>query len=356
MKKSRIEALDILRGLASLGVAVMHCYYLLGLKTSFPQADILVSHFGTLVYLFFIVSGISMVLSQENSGLKIRSFLTSRFFRIFPLFYFAIVATFVSLKFVGIDTSFYNFGTLFWNITLLFNLSGKSSTAESLVGAGWTVGVEVIFYFLFISICKLRLKNLFFAFLASLTLSVVMRLNWLNITDNPEIISYTILYSFLVYLPMFIVGMILCKRPRGWKSATVGRYALLTSIFITFLILKFDLQQLFVLYIWIVVYLLQTLWALNVKLKDNFLKNILIYLGKISYSTYILHSFLLLIYSKAISLLFPLSNNSSVLQSFLLIVTFIILLICLSSLTYKYIEVPCMRIGKRLVNRLNLEK
>jgi peptidoglycan/LPS O-acetylase OafA/YrhL len=353
MSKSRVDSLDILRGIASLSVAFMHCYYLLGLKSAFPQGEFLIRHLGTLVYLFFIISGVSLILSIKEEKFLVSSFMISRIFRIAPLFYFAGLATYLSLKIIGADVSHYSFSRLLWNFSLLFNLSASSTTAESLVGAGWTIGVEVIFYILFSLLIGMSSGNLWIALAISLVVSFLMRLNLIGIVNPDDLSSWIILYAFPIYLPMFIAGMILGRFAAKQKmKSEFGNTALVTSVLLICLIVGLNLQQSWVIYLWTIVFVLQVIWGLNATLRKNRLNHVLIFLGKISYSTYILHSLILFLFSRLIN---SISLNTAELQVFqflLLIGAYVAILIVVSWLTYKYVEKPFIGYGKKLAKRL----
>ena len=353
MSKSRVDQLDVLRGIASLGVAFMHCYYLLGLKQVVPQGEFLIQHLGTLVYLFFIISGVSLILSVRDQKFDISSFMISRYFRIAPLFYFAGFMTFLCFQFFGMDVSHYDFSKAIWNLSLLFNLSGRSTTAESLVGAGWTIGVEVIFYILFVLLVRKSLGYLWVAMSISLGVSFLMRLNLMGIANPDNLSSWITLYAFPIYLPMFIAGMILGQLTiKQSLKSEFGNTAFVISGLLVSLIVGLNLQQSWVIYLWTLVFILQVIWGLNSTLRKNKINSLLIFLGKISYSTYILHSLVLFLLSRFFNSISLNTADLDIFQLMLLILGYALILIVVSSLTYKYVEKPFIGYGKKLAKRL----
>ncbi|GGX55383.1 acyltransferase [Tateyamaria omphalii] len=138
--RTRVHGLDALRGLAATGVVVTHAVFIhpLGVEFNRWYAD----YFSMGVPLFFIVSAMSMSLAYSD-GIGLRnafSYALRRFLRIAPLFYLLLAAW----LHVGIERD----AAAFWqNITFTFGFFSENQI--SLVPAGWSIGVEVIFYLLF---------------------------------------------------------------------------------------------------------------------------------------------------------------------------------------------------------------
>ena len=138
----RIDGLDALRGLTALAIAVFHTVIILDL---IPRAD-LPAFFQRLfiaVPLFFAVSAFSLCIvyfDRLNSPADVRKFFLRRSLRILPLFYLLLAFWIV----VRGTTDAWTIGL---NVSFLFPfVPGKN---ESLVGAGWSIGVEMVFYALF---------------------------------------------------------------------------------------------------------------------------------------------------------------------------------------------------------------
>jgi peptidoglycan/LPS O-acetylase OafA/YrhL len=120
------------------------------------------AHFGLAVPLFFGVSAFSLMYSTRIYSDRpnwIKTFLTKRFFRIAPLFYIMLALS-ILLKFNGPMTDRYE---IFLNILFGYNL--VPGYEGSLVPAGWTLGVEMIFYvtfpIIFILVTRLRTAIIF---------------------------------------------------------------------------------------------------------------------------------------------------------------------------------------------------
>ena len=151
MRENRINSLDGLRGVAAVSVVLMHIYYIWGMNFKYPQFGIYIEHFGFAVHLFYMLSGFTLSYTYFNNpdNRSFKFFIIKRFFRIAPLFYICIVLNFAVIKYFKFNVDIYNAVSIFTNLFLLFNLYPSSVIAESLTPAGWTIGVEWIFYIIF---------------------------------------------------------------------------------------------------------------------------------------------------------------------------------------------------------------
>jgi peptidoglycan/LPS O-acetylase OafA/YrhL len=134
-----------LRGLAALAVVLYHVVHLTGIAT--PDSFAFIGRdFGYGPHLFFILSAFSLMYSTERTMGRsnwIADYLTKRFFRIAPLFYCLIGVQLIRQAMVS--GTLEDFSTLVLNFSFTFGFVPWSG----IVWAGWTVGVEMIFYVLF---------------------------------------------------------------------------------------------------------------------------------------------------------------------------------------------------------------
>ncbi|HSH94320.1 MAG TPA: acyltransferase, partial [Roseimicrobium sp.] len=145
---SRLTQLDAMRGWASLGVIALHTgHAVCNLSVS---ANTFLDLGGAGVQLFYILSAFTLLMSFEKRAKTekspLRNYFLRRFFRIAPLFYFAILLYCILDGFGprfwaphGIDA-----GTILGSLLLVhgwhpFWINGA-------VYGGWSVGVEVSFY------------------------------------------------------------------------------------------------------------------------------------------------------------------------------------------------------------------
>ncbi len=146
----RVTSLDTLRGLAVLLVIALHCAFafpsLLQVTKGFSLAY---GQFG--VQLFFIISGFTMLLTFKGAVCKktVCSFYIRRVFRIVPLFLLA--GIFYLLK-DGVSARYWAPNGISWkDIALTFSfMHWLTPTAfNSVVPGGWSIAVEMQFYFIF---------------------------------------------------------------------------------------------------------------------------------------------------------------------------------------------------------------
>jgi peptidoglycan/LPS O-acetylase OafA/YrhL len=213
---SRHHALDLLRGLAAIGIAVYHF-----LSLTF---DITVQSLGTFgVYVFFILSGSTMILvygtefSRTVVAENVKLFYWNRISRIIPLLAaVSLVGLLLAVPEIGINRhlvaravqSLMTGSGLF-----ALHLPGYLSTA---MGA-WSLGIELIFYVLFPVVCLLaagvRLRNLV-AVMVVLVIAqhIVIQLisHWLR--DDPT--RFWHYYTTpLIFAPYFLLGIMIPRIP-----------------------------------------------------------------------------------------------------------------------------------------------
>jgi peptidoglycan/LPS O-acetylase OafA/YrhL len=284
-KENRILELDALRGIAALSVFLYHAsiYYKESIYFSFFRFGL------TGVDLFFIISGFVIFSSIQN---KTRlQFLQSRLLRLFPTYWIAVTFTF-TLIFI----KYYQKGilTLLPLKQYIINLSmiQEFFKIENLDGPYWTLYIELFFYFLVFILIK-KEKMLFAAISMIILITVISRVNWINIPYPLSILATT---PISAHAPLFLIGMIFYKLHKT-KSL----------IYLTPIVLVFISQVLIYRahYIWIqntdinfsehitllVLYLV--VFSMFVFNKLKFICNsYLIKLGKISYALYLIHQYL----------------------------------------------------------------
>jgi len=162
----RVRTFDFLRGLAILGVVIVHIPQRSGIS--------IVDHFAGFgrfgVQLFFLVSACTMCHMwklREGESSPISNFYIRRFFRIAPLFWLAIPL------YVLVDTANKNYlrpeniGKLEVFLTATFFHGFWPTSINSVVPGGWSIAVEMTFYALFPAlILKIKDKAISYLVLA----------------------------------------------------------------------------------------------------------------------------------------------------------------------------------------------
>lgn len=146
MLKQRMHGPDVLRGIAATGVVFFHVLYLSGLPIN-ETASSIVGRFDFFVRIFFILSAfaIANAYARNITDLdSIKRFYLKRFFRIAPLFYFMLAIGVLYSKSTGQPwPSSFEFLA---SVSFLFQLIPGSN---GLVGGGWSISIEWLFYALF---------------------------------------------------------------------------------------------------------------------------------------------------------------------------------------------------------------
>ncbi|HEY2980149.1 MAG TPA: acyltransferase family protein, partial [Anaerolineales bacterium] len=141
--RTRLGFIAALRGYAALYVFLFHLVYYPGLPLPVWTGNFIRAG-GTGVTLFFMISAFTLSLSMrghiDQPG-AFKSFYIRRYFRIAPLFYTWLAATWV-IGLLGHDWN-YSWKDVLLNVFFGFNfVPGKD---EGIVWISWTLGVEMAF-------------------------------------------------------------------------------------------------------------------------------------------------------------------------------------------------------------------
>jgi exopolysaccharide production protein ExoZ len=174
VSQTRLRTFDFLRGLAILGVIVVHASQSLPSQISAIDFVAGLGRFG--VQLFYFISALTMCYMWEQRKGEIspiRNFYIRRFFRIAPLFWIAIIGYFFLSGRIFTDTINY----IILSATFLHGFSPNS--INSIVPGGWSIAVEMTFYlffpFIILTMGNNRIRYLIFAILIWLLYVIVIR-------------------------------------------------------------------------------------------------------------------------------------------------------------------------------------
>ena len=135
-----------LRGIAAMAVVLYHIVHIAKIAVPTPFTFI-ASDFGKGVHLFFVISAFSLMYSTEHTMDRqqwAREYFIKRFFRIAPLYYCIMLGMLLwpAIKSHALNVSLQ---ALILNLTFTFSFAPWTG----IVWAGWTVGVEMMFYAVF---------------------------------------------------------------------------------------------------------------------------------------------------------------------------------------------------------------
>lgn len=339
MKNNRYKFIDSLRGIAALYVVLYHLVLV-------PKPKLIVEGylsnillFGSSgVTLFFVISGYCMALTWgnyihlKNSCIQ---FYKARFLRIAPLFYFWIIVSLIR------DSIFKSKNThsifeIISNVTFSYNFF--DGLQNSIVWAGWTIGVEMIFYLIFPLLIKYIKYSVFKPLLIATLITLFVAIINTNIGDMPNFITkFTSKSGFIIFIPIFLLGIAAYNFKLKYKNIDTffQNLILILSIVVLFIIALSETNL-------VNFYISGLAYGLIVYAASNtgdiiFSNKILSKIGKISYSIYLNHPSIIYILSPVYVLLYfsGLDKNISYLLCAFLTI-FIVLPI--SFFTYNFIE------------------
>ncbi|MEH2446016.1 MAG: acyltransferase [Nostoc sp.] len=361
-----INSLTSLRGIAALIVVIHHfSYYALPKTGSTLSAYSDFFRNGYLwVDFFFILSGFIMShVYIEDFLLRVkfynyRSYLFSRFARIYPLHIF-ILSLFVGLEIIKIFltnnftfTGKFNLTALFANIFLLqaFDLNCPPLFWCNTYWnePAWSISVEFVIYCIFPFLLFLLLKNsekndliiYVFSLFSILLLIIFTRGNLDSIIGIPSIARCGL---------ECVLGIITYKIYRRDKYKKYFNLNLLAIIAITWIIIimNYYWHHLRSLHDWLILPAFSLL-ILAVSVNNNSViskilnSRLMLYLGTISYSIYMVHWFV-----QELSKIFWIykfhhvfGKNFTEYEALTSLGVFLMIIILAASLTYKFVEVP----------------
>lgn len=395
---SRMGWLDVVRGIAAISVVFQHLGYTMLVK---PSAAVH-KHFDLGIYgvmTFFLVSGYIVPASLERRG-DVREFWIGRLFRLYPvciLVYVTAVVLLGPFHAGGIGPAVYSQPLLssLGNATMLEDLLGSYNGLAVM----WTLTYEMVFYYLvtalFVFGWQRRSAPIATALgVAGLVLGPILPLGFLIQRTGP--MSLTLIT--LVVIALGLTGLLSGRRlPTRAAAVLLGAYALvlvflnsrstgwetlfiLATMFSGTAIYRAEQRQIHrgwavlavgtVLVCGVVtgaVYntgaALNRTWTVGpmswylafaaawltfgagMLLRNRRMPAVLTWLGRISYSTYLIHVPLI----SAIWLVIAhFGRPHSLLQELPWFLAFFAVLLTLSQLTYRYVEIPMQKLGRRV--------
>lgn len=371
--KTYLSSLTSLRGIAAILVILLHIDYFC---FALAPWDGSINHFIQKGYLwvdfFFLLSGFIMMhvysaSFEESIKGNFWKFMRSRFARIYPLhifsflcmvaFYFWYKANFT--LYPADYTHTFNMSEIWTHILLLQSMGINPSLSWN--SASWSISVEwwmyVVFPFLLIPFRKITGWKKIFIFFGVIIgyLFIIYYLQPLSAAINGSFdpntkatLDVTYDYGFVRCFFGFLFGMLIYELYRvrlGYRylKTTLAWLLAITAIVIAMTLSASD----FILIILFAAVILVSVYTEGI---GKYILNLkpLIYLGDISYSLYLMH--LPIMY-----FLFNYFKKSQHIQlenldwgtTWFYTVMYLIIVICISSLTYRFIEVPMrQKLGK----------
>ena len=355
-----ISSLTPLRGIAALGVAVFHfqVYFLRFVTT---DQSMFIDKGYLMVDLFFIMSGfLIMHVYKEAFAEKIslkafKKFMLARFARVYPLHLFTLLIL-IGLFYLGLlrAGSVYNPHAIASHIFLLHSFPVNKELTWNI--PSWSISAEWWAYTLFPFLCLLLYKNkrlgigLIFLSIVIIYIAVlyyVPRQGIDGATANPvHNLDVTFDYGFLRSISGFMTGVLLYLL---YASGRVKRFLnsdILCSIYVLLILLALHFGMPDIIFVPGFSLLILFLTCNTGKIVTVFNNKVLNFLGDISYSVYLVH-FLLIIFMEMVlhkaGYSFILTAKPPFFKGAGFCVIYLLILVAISALSYKFLEKPCRR-------------
>lgn len=333
---ARLEVLDFLRFIAASSVILQHI--LENISPSFRSFCTEYFQFGIFgVCIFFLISGFIIPVSLEKHQ-SVKTFWINRIFRLYPLFLTSLILKLTLLKLDWISGSYPSATAIIANVTMLAKFIGQP-LIEALY---WTLNLEMVFYIIVTLLFSLKL----------LTKSILIGASGLFISLLIGVVAPQLLHlqtsgwGLVFNLATMFIGTLYYRHMKGSISGKTLAGMLSLTMLVLLINTYFNLYEkdipealgtksfLPVTNAFIAAYFLFTLCYY---FKDISYPRIVLFLGNISYSLYLNQAIIL-------SLAFLYIPNIYLSSLIAILGTFF-----MSYYTYKYIELPFVAFGRRVV-------
>ncbi|HEX9048349.1 MAG TPA: acyltransferase [Verrucomicrobiae bacterium] len=367
-KPARLDFLDALRGLAILGVISTHCaWYADGdfRGKAFAGAGL----YG--VQLFFMVSAFTIFLTLERALARetavVSGFFIRRTLRILPMFWVGIV---LYAFLPGREHYYTHFhpSCLYYLLTALLQHGWHPYYINAVVPGGWSIAVEGTFYlvapFLFFRLFNWRrawlflLCSLFAATAANHFLLLAINRGWLfaNI-DSHEILAQFAFRWFPNQLPVFATGIltyhVVKAMPESFRTKRTGLILVITGLVILYNAVGLGCHRLLSEPFLFAAGFFPVIAGLAIYPWSFLVNRATCFLGRISYSFYLMHFVLMEAGVSWAKATVPALFSHPALAYVSLFIVTVLAVTPVAWLTYRFIEQPFIRLGSSLVRRLN---
>lgn len=281
--KHRYYGLDILRGLATLGVLLLHFTHRIyefypnalrvSIDTSFPNIDLPVFSM-----FFFSLSGFVVLMSFKRYSWQ--EFLIMRFIRLYPVFVFGCLSAYFIICISPLMQNGIDILGLLANLTMVANWFDYRYVDQ----AYWTLAFEIGFYGFLIALTVLFGKGVFKFIPILLTISAIV---FVAMTEFTSLSTESPLCHFLMiteYTELFALGTaVYMIHTTGEKYNILYVFPIIMAYFIAYYCYGF-VGSLIVFVSMILLFM-----ASYIKIPYNRISKPFVELSKISYPLYIFH-------------------------------------------------------------------
>lgn len=366
MSNERFTYIDALRGVAIAGVIITHVASICHID---GISQYLTSIGGMGVQLFFVISAFTIfyTLSKtDGDPFQFRNFYIRRLFRIIPVYWMGII---LYTAVYGMASRGWREGPELWHYPyhiFLINIF-HPLTSSSVVPGGWSISCEVMFYLMVPVLYKYFNTNKKIMYMMAIGIVIFPLANYLlkKYTANTLFAGYesSVVNNFFYrWIPnqfaCFGFGMILFKI---YQDGTYTKYiskkstnlTLLLTVSAALLVVKKSGNIIPpVHHIYACLFMVLAL-LLSVHPWKIYVNRFTVFLGKISYSSYLIHFLVIKQITLLIEKTMPSLTTNTMMYFGIVTVASFIITIPLAYLSYKYIELTAVTLGKTMIKKLS---
>lgn len=281
----RLAPLDALRGIAAISVLLFH--YTSNFDWEYghpvpPPFNFGLGHYG--VELFFMISGfvILMTLSRKAS---VAQFAYARFSRLFPVYWASVLTTFTVIKTFGLRGHEISVTDLLANLTMIQPMLGVPHVDY----VYWTLWVELRFYLLMGLIFWLRMRRALIPILVGFVFLNAVDLTF-NFTEKIPGWWRVVAYTPMRELCYFLVGIVLYEARRdGVQFRTILLLTFCYASAAASYELGPETRGSLLQHAIVIAAFVLAMYVASFKNPKILQSKILVFLGTISYATYLIH-------------------------------------------------------------------
>lgn len=356
-KTNKIFALESLRGIAAICVALFH----------YPSNSFLHFKYGHLgVYFFFVLSGFVISLNyidKINNFKDLVNFQIRRFWRLYPthivvlfIILFIQILKFFVVNYIGLKNGqipfgdWYSLKDFFASLFLIQSIFNYFYFL-SWNGAAWSISTEfyayIIFGILFMSIKKNFIPLIILVYLLNRIL------NFFNLTSLENFFSF-LNPIFFICIYYFSIGSFLYYIYKYLHNKIVINNFFSILFFILLILFKYFYENIFIEYnsiIFALIILTTVLLKKNTYLYKALNLNSLIFLGTISYSFYLIHQAVIYLFIQFCKFILKIqfhvdivsgsvSATGNIYYDTVIHISYVAIAICIAYFLFKYVEKP----------------
>lgn len=280
----RIDSIQLLRAVSCIVISFHHINFIfnLGLGTDFVE-------------IFFVISGFVIVLSTEKSTKK---YISKRLVRVVPLYWIMTLVTFGGAllfpKILGHVNELQLLKSMFF-IPFMRDGLRSTSVVRPLVGLGWTLELEIIFYVIFglAILINHKYRSIISAVFLGILGLLGLTCNFKNVMINFWCSTY--LFDFIYGIVLYYIIRALWKYDLHISTKTI--FKLLAAGLVVYLIFVTKIPCIHNLPRYLIRGIPATLVVFFTSLayKDVKIPKVFMIFGRISFSYYMLHYYIILV-------------------------------------------------------------